>query len=88
MAGLGIALLSAHTVASELDDSRLVMLDVAGLSIMRQWFAVRGAGRKMMLAAMLLWEFFAARAAASCRPSRSRPRPLVVKTRHSDSHEQ
>jgi LysR family transcriptional regulator, low CO2-responsive transcriptional regulator len=60
MAGLGIALLSAHTVSVELEDGRLVMLDVVGLPIMRQWFVVRRSERRMMPAAAMLWDFFAA----------------------------
>lgn len=40
MAGLGVALISAHTVAVEVQDGRLVCLDVQGLPIIRQWFAV------------------------------------------------
>lgn len=59
MAGLGIAFLSAHTVSVELADGRLVMLDIVGLPIMRQWFAVRRSERRMMPAAAMLWEFFA-----------------------------
>jgi hypothetical protein len=31
MAGLGIALISAHTIAAEIGDGRLAILDVAGL---------------------------------------------------------
>lgn len=38
MAGLGIALISGHTVASELADGRLVQLKVKGVPIVRQWF--------------------------------------------------
>lgn len=64
MAGLGVALLSAHTVSVELKDARLAMLDVVGLPIMRQWFAVRRAERRMMPAANALWSFFAARGGA------------------------
>jgi len=60
MAGLGIALLSAHTVSVELADRRLAMLDVVGLPIMRQWFVVRRTERRMMPATTLLWEFLAA----------------------------
>jgi LysR family transcriptional regulator for metE and metH len=41
IAGLGIAFISAHTVATELEDGRLVALDVAGLPVLRQWFVVR-----------------------------------------------
>lgn len=60
MVGLGIALLSAHTVAVELADNRLAMLQVVGLPIMRQWFAVRRADRRMMPATSQLWQFLAA----------------------------
>ena len=40
MAGLGIAVLSAHTVANELETGRLVALDVPGFPIIRHWFIV------------------------------------------------
>ena len=60
MAGLGIALLSAHTVSVELEDGRLVMLNVVGLPILRQWFVVRRSERRMMPAALMLWKFSAA----------------------------
>lgn len=51
MAGLGIALISAHTVANELESGRLVMLGVAGLPVMRQWFVVKRADRRLLPAA-------------------------------------
>ena len=41
IAGLGIAFISAHTVATELADGRLVILDVAGLPVVRQWFVLK-----------------------------------------------
>src|SRR5260221_13685246 len=40
IAGLGIAFISAHTVATELDERRLVTLDVEGLPTVRQWFGL------------------------------------------------
>src|SRR5207245_3270385 len=40
IAGLGIAFISAHTVATELDERRLVTLDVDGLPVIRQWFVL------------------------------------------------
>lgn len=40
MAGLGVAFISSHTVASEIETGRLVVLDVAGLPIMREWYSV------------------------------------------------
>lgn len=41
MAGLGVAMLSLHTVLQELHDGRLVMLRAPGLPIMRRWILVR-----------------------------------------------
>ncbi|MCB1368168.1 MAG: LysR family transcriptional regulator [Rhodobacteraceae bacterium] len=38
MAGLGIALISGHTVASELAEGRLVQIRLPGVPIIRQWF--------------------------------------------------
>ncbi|NOX73908.1 MAG: LysR family transcriptional regulator [Alphaproteobacteria bacterium] len=38
IAGLGIALISGHTVASELKDGRLVQIKAPGVPIIRQWF--------------------------------------------------
>ncbi|SPF79486.1 LysR substrate-binding domain-containing protein [Pseudoprimorskyibacter insulae] len=38
--GLGIALISAHTVAFELEVGRLVPLDVVGLPIQRTWYVI------------------------------------------------
>jgi DNA-binding transcriptional LysR family regulator len=40
IAGMGIAFLSAHTMALELRARKLVVLDVAGLPIVRQWFVI------------------------------------------------
>ena len=40
MAGMGIAFLSAHTAGLELQTGKLVMLDVVGLPIMRQWYVM------------------------------------------------
>jgi LysR family transcriptional regulator for metE and metH len=57
MAGLGIAFLSAHTVSAELADRRLVLLDLAGLPVVRQWFIVRLARRRLLPAAQALRQF-------------------------------
>lgn len=43
MAGLGIAMISQHTVTQELRDGRLVALQAAGLPIERQWFLLHRA---------------------------------------------
>jgi DNA-binding transcriptional LysR family regulator len=57
IAGLGVAFISAHTVAIEIADGRLVMLDVAGLPMMREWFAVRMREKAVMPAGQALWAF-------------------------------
>lgn len=63
MAGLGIALISGHTVAIELADGRLSALDVVGLPIKREWFVVHRADRTMSTAAGAFLDFLRARGA-------------------------
>ncbi len=60
MAGLGIAFISAHTIAAEIDDRRLVVLNVVGLPEIRQWFVVRLAAKRLMPAARALQDFLVA----------------------------
>ena len=47
MAGLGLTLISAHTIEAEVADGRLAILDIIGLPILRQWFAVRHGNREL-----------------------------------------
>jgi DNA-binding transcriptional LysR family regulator len=63
MARLGIALISAHTVAPEIKEGRLAILDVSGLPVVRQWFVVRRRDKDLMPASQALWDFLAASAA-------------------------
>jgi LysR family transcriptional regulator for metE and metH len=63
MAGLGIALLSAHTIAAELADRRVITLDIAGLPAIREWFVVKHADKRLLPAASGLWRFLAERGA-------------------------
>lgn len=51
MAGIGIGLLSLHTVRLELAAGRLVTLHVAGMPLRRQWFAVHSRLRRLTPAA-------------------------------------
>jgi len=60
MAGLGVAFISAHTIAAEIADGRLIVLDVVGLPEVRQWFVVRPAARRLMPAARALRDFLVA----------------------------
>lgn len=57
MAGLGIALISGHTVAAEIESGRLIMLDVQGLPIRRDWYVVRRADKVLGPAAAAFWDF-------------------------------
>ncbi|KPL51631.1 LysR family transcriptional regulator [Prosthecomicrobium hirschii] len=59
MAGLGIAFISAHTIAAELKDGRLVTLDVAGLPILREWYVVHLRDRRLLPAPRALADFLA-----------------------------
>ncbi len=62
IAGLGIALISAHTIEAELESGRLAVLDVKGLPIMRQWFIVRRADRPFSPIGQAMWNFTRAEA--------------------------
>jgi LysR family transcriptional regulator, low CO2-responsive transcriptional regulator len=57
MAGLGIAFISAHTVASEIQHGRLAVLDVVGLPMIRQWFVIRRVDKHLLPPAQALMEF-------------------------------
>jgi LysR family transcriptional regulator, low CO2-responsive transcriptional regulator len=57
MAGLGIALLSAHTIAAEVQTGRLVCLGVEGLPIVRQWFVINRTDRALSPAARAFRDF-------------------------------
>jgi LysR family transcriptional regulator for metE and metH len=63
MAGLGIAFISAHTVASEIADGRLVALAVEGLPVVRQWFVVHRRDRHLLPPALALLEFLSSESA-------------------------
>lgn len=57
MAGLGVALLSAHTVAAEVGQGWLAVLDADAMPIMRQWFCVSPASRPLGASARALRDF-------------------------------
>jgi len=46
-AGLGLAIVSLHTLALELASGALVVLDVEGLPLHRQWFVAHLAGKRL-----------------------------------------
>ena len=57
MAGLGIALISSHTIAQEVEFGRLRVLEVEGLPIKRQWFSVSRADRTVTPAMQAFEQF-------------------------------
>lgn len=64
MAGLGIAFISAHTVATEVQDGRLALLPVEGLPVVRDWFVVRRTDKALLPPARVLMEFIGTEAGA------------------------
>jgi DNA-binding transcriptional LysR family regulator len=61
MAGLGIALISAHTCINELHEGRLVALKAPGLPVIRHWFLVHRTNRPLSVAATVLKTFILGR---------------------------
>lgn len=59
IAGLGIAFISAHTVAVEIADGRLIELAVSGLPVVRKWHVVRLREKALMPAGDAVWQFLA-----------------------------
>ncbi len=57
MAGLGIAVISAHTVAAEINDRRLAAFNVADLPVMRTWFVVKREDKRLLPAPQAMWDF-------------------------------
>ncbi|EPX79489.1 LysR family regulator CbbR [Salipiger mucosus] len=60
IAGLGLALISYHTVVEELRSGRLVSLDLPGLPIMRHWFLLHRADSEPTAATRTVRDFIAA----------------------------
>ena len=73
MAGMGIALLSRHTIGLELQARRLAELDVVGLPLMRRWYVVRRAGRFESPATSAFVDFVVATAPALLRELPAQP---------------
>jgi len=74
MAGLGIALISAHTIAAEIANGRLAVLRVEGLPIMRKWFVVRRTDKRLLPAARAMRDFLAREATRFLPPVPAAPR--------------
>jgi molybdate transport repressor ModE-like protein len=59
MAEMGIALLSAHTIAAEVEAGRIAVLDVEGMPMMRRWYVVKRQDKRLLPAARALWDHLA-----------------------------
>jgi len=61
-AGLGLGIVSAHTIELELETGRLVILDVENFPIQRQWFLVYRKGKRLSPASQAFRSFVLAEA--------------------------
>jgi DNA-binding transcriptional LysR family regulator len=75
MAGLGIAVISAHTVVPELEAGRLVQLRMEGLPIVRHWYLVRRADSELSATGRAFHDFLIA-AQGDYLPTL--PKPMLV----------
>jgi DNA-binding transcriptional LysR family regulator len=56
MAEMGVALLSAHTIAAEVEAGRIAVLDVRGLPMVRRWYVVKRQDKRLLPAPRALWD--------------------------------
>lgn len=70
-AGLGLAVVSIHTLELELETNRIAMLDVQDFPIMRHWYVVHPKSKRLSPVAQVFREFVLKDAAATLQPSMS-----------------
>lgn len=63
-AGLGLGIVSIHTIELELETGRLQVLDVEKFPIMRHWYMVQGKGKRLPPVALAFKEFLRSEEAA------------------------
>lgn len=56
-AGLGLGIVSLHTIKLELETNHVVMLDVQGFPLMREWHLVKRKGKRLTAAAKAFQDF-------------------------------
>ena len=66
-AGLGLAIVSIHTLELELETGRLDIIDVQGFPIMRHWYVIQRKGKRLSPAAQVFKEFVLEQAAQFIR---------------------
>lgn len=57
MAGLGLAVLSLHSLSLEIAANKLVVLDVKGFPLRRRWYAVHRKGKRLSRAAQTFLDY-------------------------------
>ncbi|TAN52467.1 MAG: LysR family transcriptional regulator [Methylococcaceae bacterium] len=55
--GLGLGIVSLHTVEQELESGRLIMLNVESFPLMRQWYMVHRSGKRLSVVGQAFKEF-------------------------------
>ena len=55
--GLGLGIVSSHTIDAEIESKRLVVLDVESFPLMRKWYMVRREGKKLSAMGCAFEEF-------------------------------
>jgi DNA-binding transcriptional LysR family regulator len=71
--GLGLSVVSLHTIELELETGRLVTLNVEGFPDRRQWYLVYRRGKRLSPAAGAFRDFVLTEAAAIAAPYRPKP---------------
>jgi len=79
-AGLGIALLSRHAIRMEMALKRLVVLDVQGLPLRRQWYVVHREDKRLSRAATA-FKAFLLTSAEAVLASTAQPQPAKLRAR-------
>lgn len=80
-AGLGLAVVSAHTVELELKANRLVELDVEYFPIMRKWYVAYRRGKQLSTTAKVFLEFVLKEGGVNSEPPRDQAAPDQTQVR-------
>jgi LysR family transcriptional regulator, low CO2-responsive transcriptional regulator len=75
MAGLGLALISAHTVEVELATGRLAVLGIEGLPLLREWYVMHHSERALTPAGSAMWNFIVTKGNSFLPRTVIEPRP-------------
>ncbi|HEY5760964.1 MAG TPA: LysR family transcriptional regulator [Steroidobacter sp.] len=80
MAGMGIGFISIHTVGLELAAGKLVMLNVTGLPLIRDWFVIHMRDKRLSPIAVAFRSFLLEKAAAIIHKTAEESRSILRST--------